>query len=83
MVNNCTNGTKCTEEAHQQNRRTALKITGIEKKDPLDNKSLKQIIEEDYILDNLDDSQIQIKPGDELPEEIKKDIEKLQKGGQN
>ncbi len=81
LVNNCANGINCSEEAHQQNRRTALKITGIEKKDPLDNKSLKQIIEEDLILKSLDDSQIQINPGEELPEEIKKDIEKLNKGG--
>jgi hypothetical protein len=81
LVNNCANGAKCSEEAHQQNRRTALKITGIEQKDPLDNKSLKQIIEEDLILESLDDSQIQINPGEELPEEIKRDIEKLNKGG--
>ncbi len=76
LVNNCTNGVKCSEQAHQQNRRTALKITGIEKKDPLDEKSLKQIIEEDLILQNLDDTQIQIKPGEDLPEEIKKDLQK-------
>lgn len=81
LVNNCTNGAKCSEQAHQQNRRTALKITGIEKKDPLEKKTLKQIIEEDLILQNLDDSQIQINPGEDLPEEIKKDIEKLNKGG--
>lgn len=81
LVNNCANGVKCSDQAHQQNRRTALKITGISKQDPLDNKSLKQIIEEDLILKSLDNSQIQINPGEDLPEEIKKDIEKLNKGG--
>ena len=80
MINNCSNGVKCSEADHQQNRRTALKITGIEKEDPLESKSLKQIIEEDLILQNLDDSQIQINAGEELPEEIRKDIEKLKKG---
>ena len=80
LINNCSNGVKCSEADHQQNRRTALKITGIEKEDPLESKSLKQIIEEDLILQNLDDSQIQINAGEELPEEIRKDIEKLKKG---
>ena len=81
LVNRCRNGVSCSDEEHQQNRRTQLKITGIEKENPLDKKSLKQIIEEDLILQNLDNTQLQIKPGEELPEEIRKDIENLNKGG--
>lgn len=81
LVNRCSNGASCSEDEHQQNRRTQLKITGIARENPLDKKSLKQIIEEDLILQNLDDSQIQINPGEDLPEEIKKDIERLNKGG--
>ncbi len=77
LVNACYNGQTCSEEAHQQNRRTQLKITGIEKVNPLDNKSLKQIIEEDVILKSLDNTQIQVQPGDVLPEEIQKDIDRL------
>jgi len=80
LVNDCRNGMTCSEEDHQKNRRTQLKITGIEKIDPLDNKSLKQIIEEDLILKNLDNNQIRINPGEELPEEIKNDILKLKAG---
>jgi len=81
LVNRCRNGVQCSDKEHQQNRRTQLKITGIEKENPLDKKSLKQIIEEDLILQSLDDTQLQIKPGEELPEEIRKDIEKLNNGG--
>ena len=81
LVNRCRNGVQCSDKEHQQNRRTQLKITGIEKENPLDKKSLKQIIEEDLILQSLDDTQLQIKPGEELPEEIRKDIEKLHNGG--
>ena len=29
LVNKCSNGVKCTEEAHQDNRRTEFKVTGI------------------------------------------------------
>jgi len=81
LVNRCSNGVKCLEKEHQQNRRTQLKITGIKKENPLDKKSLKQIIEEDLILQEIDGSQIQINPGEDLPEEIKKDIERLNRGG--
>ncbi len=45
LINSCKNGVECAEEMHQENRRTELKITGIEYEDPLDKKSLRQIIE--------------------------------------
>ena len=47
LVNRCTNGVNCTEREHQRNRRTELKIIGTVEVDPLDKKSLKQIIEGD------------------------------------
>jgi outer membrane protein OmpA-like peptidoglycan-associated protein len=46
LINACTNGVKCEEEAHQMNRRTEIKITGYSEKDPLWEKSLKEIIED-------------------------------------
>ncbi len=49
LVNRCTNGTNCTEREHQINRRTELKIIGTVDVDPLDKKTLKQIIEEDSV----------------------------------
>lgn len=47
LVNRCTNGVNCTEREHQRNRRTELKIVGTVDVDPLDKKTLKQIIEEE------------------------------------
>jgi len=46
LVNRCGNGNNCTEAEHQRNRRTELKIVGTIEVDPLDKKSLKEIIEE-------------------------------------
>lgn len=49
LVNRCTNGVNCTEREHQINRRTELKIIGTIDIDPLDKKSLKQIIEDEQM----------------------------------
>ena len=49
LVNRCTNGVNCTEREHQRNRRTELKIVGTVDVDPLDKKTLKQIIEEEGV----------------------------------
>jgi hypothetical protein len=46
IVNRCANKVKCSEEEHQMNRRTELKILGYSEKDPLWDKSLKEIIED-------------------------------------
>ncbi len=46
LVNSCGNKVKCSEEEHQLNRRTELKITAIMEEDPLWNHSLKEIIED-------------------------------------
>lgn len=47
LVNRCRNGIECSEEAHQQNRRTELRITGISEK--ISWKPLAQIIEEEEL----------------------------------
>jgi outer membrane protein OmpA-like peptidoglycan-associated protein len=49
LINRCTNGVNCTEREHQRNRRTALKIVGTVDVDPLDKKSLKELIEADQV----------------------------------
>lgn len=49
LVNRCTNGVNCTEREHQQNRRTSLKIIGTVDVDPLDKKSLKELIEANQV----------------------------------
>ena len=79
LVNRCTNGKNCSEEEHQQNRRTELKITGILKEDPLDKKTLKQIKEEEYLLEEIQNSEIQIKEGGLLPKDLQ-ELLKKQKG---
>ncbi|MEL6863867.1 MAG: OmpA family protein [Bacteroidota bacterium] len=50
LVNQCKNGINCSEDAHQRNRRTELKIVGIEEVDPLDNKSLRDILAEERLM---------------------------------
>jgi len=49
LINRCTNGVNCTEKEHQRNRRTSLKIIGTVDVDPLDKKSLKELIEADQV----------------------------------
>jgi len=46
LVNRCDDGFSCSETEHQMNRRTEIKITGLLDKDPLWDKTLKQIIED-------------------------------------
>lgn len=46
LINRCTNGATCSENEHQMNRRTEIKITGLTNEDPLWEKSLKEIIED-------------------------------------
>ena len=60
LVNRCRNGVLCDAQAHQKNRRTELKIVGIKAVDPLDNKSLKTIIEEERLLREIQNSEIKI-----------------------
>lgn len=50
LTNSCRNGISCSETNHQKNRRTELKVLGINDIDPLENKSLKQIILEERLL---------------------------------
>lgn len=53
LVNGCRNGLVCSESKHQENRRTELKVVGISEVDPLDNKSLKQILEEERTIEEI------------------------------
>lgn len=80
LVNGCNddNIDNCNEAEHQQNRRTELKITQINKDEFL-SKSLKTIIREENIEltleKNAGDFNQQIKEGDEMPEDLKRYIE--------
>jgi outer membrane protein OmpA-like peptidoglycan-associated protein len=46
LITGCGNGVNCSENQHQMNRRTELKITSITDVDPLWKHSLKEIIED-------------------------------------
>ncbi len=64
LTNHCDDGVACSEENHQQNRRTELKIVGIEVEDPLDKKTLKEIIREEQLMKEVNNSPV-IKVPDE------------------
>ncbi len=73
LVNHCRDGVKCSETEHQLNRRTELKIVGFEKYDPYAERSLADILTEERLLKEVQNSgQIRIKSGESLPPEIQK-----------
>ena len=49
LVNKCVDGIKCSEEEHQQNRRTELRIVGFTN-DPYEGKSLLEIIHQEDMM---------------------------------
>ncbi len=79
LVNGCKDGVKCSEAEHQKNRRTELKIVGFEDFDPLENRSLADILMEEKLLrEVLNSEQIQVKAG-EVPDFDKLDLKAKQK----
>lgn len=79
LVNSCKDGVECSEARHQKNRRTEIKVTGVLAEDPLNKLSLKQIIDKenvDKLLEEILNQEIvEVKAGEELPEEIKNQME--------
>jgi outer membrane protein OmpA-like peptidoglycan-associated protein len=68
LVNGCADGVQCTEEQHQLNRRTEFRVTGISDIDPYENKSLKEIIEEQEFMDKIMKGDVEeYKAGDTPP----------------
>lgn len=47
IINECTNNVKCSDERHELNRRTELRVVDILDEDPLDKKTLEQIKQEE------------------------------------
>ena len=69
LANQCSNGVQCSEKNHQYNRRTELKITGIDKVKETIFVPLKRIIEEDALSEEvLHSEEIRLLPGEKLPE---------------
>ncbi len=77
-VNRCVDGVDCTDEEYQENRRTELKVLGYLANDPLAHKTLVMIKEEEAMANLLKEVQnqniIEVKEGEELPEEIRKQM---------
>jgi outer membrane protein OmpA-like peptidoglycan-associated protein len=79
LVNGCKDGVECSERRHQLNRRTEIKITGTLAEDPYANMSLANIVQREkmdqIMLELMDQEIIEVKAGEELPEEIRKQFE--------
>ena len=58
LVNACNNTNTCSESKHQQNRRTELKVIGIQERDPLEDKTLKEILVEERLLEEVLNSEV-------------------------
>lgn len=67
---------KCTEEEHAKNRRTELRILGFEDHDPYKNKSLAEILTEERLMREIQESEIIEVPKDGKIEDIIKDKSK-------
>lgn len=82
LVNHCADGVDCTDEEHQQNRRTELKILGIQAEEEY--KSLLRMKTDEelekMIMSLSDEDQIRIPAGGEVPADLQKALnEKEQK----
>ncbi|MEY4902658.1 MAG: hypothetical protein RLZZ292_473 [Bacteroidota bacterium] len=83
LVNRCGDGIPCSEAEHQNNRRTELRITGFDK-DPYQDKSLVDIIREENIEKGIQtlgvQKTVEVKEGDDMPEDLKRYIESQKNG---
>ena len=81
IINRCHNGVDCTEEEHQENRRTELKVVGMRAEEEFMRKPLSQIIREEKALEKAFDESaiVEVKEGEEMPDDLKAYIES-QKG---
>ncbi len=53
-VNSCVDGVECSEELHQQNRRTEFTVIDIKPKDDFENRSLASIMQEENMMKMVD-----------------------------
>lgn len=83
LSNKCANGVKCSDKQHQKNRRTELKIVGFTKHNPYDGLTLADILEREKsyeeILSEIENQQVQVFSADDLPPEIKADLERQER----
>ena len=58
---------KCSEAEHAANRRTSLRVLGFEEHDPYADRSLKEILTEERLLREIEDSGVIEVPKDGAP----------------
>lgn len=64
---------KCSEEEHAKNRRTELRILGFEDHDPFKDRSLGDILQEERLMREIQESEIiEVPKGGKIPENLKK-----------
>lgn len=78
LINKCADGVECDERMHEENRRTELKITGVNPKNSIHAKPLAEIIREermDQLLEEVVNSEeIKIPEGGQLPDDISRSM---------
>jgi len=69
ILNDCRNGVKCSEEEHQENRRTAIRVLNIND-EKRERKTLKEIrVEEEFMKSIMNDEiETKVVKGDEKPD---------------
>lgn len=81
IANRCKNGVNCSDEEHEQNRRTMIRVVGFTEKDPYEGMSLRDILYQEK-LEKAGFEQgetIQVGGSAGLPEEIRRDLERQRK----
>jgi hypothetical protein len=86
LVNRCADGVQCSEDEHQGNRRTELKILSIDEDKIMEN-SLVEIIRGESMEKTVQEVQksdvIEVKDGEAMPDDLKRYIEEQNKGKQD
>ncbi len=75
ILNRCKNGVNCSDKEHEVNRRTEIKITGINEEKSNSFKSLQQIIHEENFMRKVMEGEpevVEYKEGEDMPEDLKK-----------
>ena len=85
LVNKCADGTECTEDQHQENRRTELTITGFNAA-AADDRSLAQIMEEEnfeeMLQEVLSQEVVEVPAGEEMPDDLARALEEQEKAAE-
>jgi len=72
LTNDCWDGSKCSDAEHAKNRRTELRIVGFEDHDPYAEKSLADILTEERLMREIENSGIIQVPADSQLPGVKK-----------